>query len=197
MRNLLLALALTALALPVVASAEDLTLRCDYPVRPDDTVQTLLERFKGHAEVGEVSLIEETEPGVILYPDDPQRRIEIILDDPDKTHPGMITVYGEKSLWRGPAGLRMGSSLSDVVKANGKPVTIPGFDWDLGNSVFDDGGALRGLMGEGCAFYVELKLTVDVSNADAAEILGDRMVTSDNPAVKRAKPVVNVMRISW
>jgi hypothetical protein len=82
-----------------------------------------------------------SEPGTILFPNDPQRRIEILWkDDSTKLAPRFLAIYGKSSLWNTVHGISLGTSLKELEKLNGHPFSVAVgtdqtgwvFSWDGG-----------------------------------------------------------------
>src|SRR6185312_7869023 len=67
---------------------------------------------------------------VVLYPDDPSRRLEIAFWDDAQTAVESVTAGPGGAAWTGPLGLHAGSSLAEVVAANGREIVLSGFGWD-------------------------------------------------------------------
>jgi len=155
-------------------------------------------REKG-AKVGDVYVADSLESGVRLFPDEGGREIDVTFSDEKMTHVEFVMTV-DKSTWSGPSGLRLGSPMADVVAANkGRPLKINGFDWDYGGWVSDaNGGPLNGLAGKECAFGVKLDTTAALSENDGDKIIGEGVtVTSTDPLVIRAKPVISEMSIMF
>lgn len=124
------------------------TIRCDYPVDRDSSAETLLRRFGDNAVRGTVMGREGEEyPGVILWPDDPGRRLDVFFSDPDLTEVEAV-VMRENSMWliappvtRNPEGgqllIGIGSTIRDIERANLGPFRFYGFGWDFGGNIVD------------------------------------------------------------
>ncbi|MGB6632343.1 MAG: hypothetical protein WBE52_13985, partial [Terriglobales bacterium] len=64
----------------------------------------------------------EMQSGTFLFPEDPQRQIEILWKDPDhKTAPESAQILGKKSLWHGVHGITLGTSVRELERLNGRP----------------------------------------------------------------------------
>jgi hypothetical protein len=67
----------------------------------------------------------------VLFAKDPTRRLEFEWLDPNgRTCPTNIFVSGEKNRWLAPYGVRIGTTLADLTKRNGKPFPVYGFNPD-------------------------------------------------------------------
>lgn len=187
-------------AAPGVAEpfAEDWTLPGAFD--PTDTRESLERRF-GKANVRAQTLAAaegEEVPGLLVFPDDPQRRLEIGLDgDAPDARISAITVRDRDTRWR-MQGLRPGMSLDELVAANGAPVSFYGFSWDYGGSVDDwHGGSLANPVGAPSFHHVAL----EPASADDADALpqGDASFRSDDAQWPRlgARVVVGEISVSW
>lgn len=152
----------------------------------------------------------ETMPGTIIYPNDPERKIEIIWRNAnDRGVPATIIVRGQRSKWRTSQGISLGTSLKQLEVLNGKVFTLAGFGWDYGGTVLDfNEGAL---CKSGFCNAVEkgiikprkilLRLDAAVNRSDEAvfkdyrSVSGDRSFSSGNPAMIRLNPTVYEMNV--
>lgn len=113
---------------------------------PDSTADSLRQTFgAANVQIGEVPGAEgETSRGVILFSDDATRRAYLYFQDADKLHGLLqVRVFEPESQWHMDDGIKIGTTLADLVKRNGKPITFSGFGWDYGGAVQDlHGGTL-------------------------------------------------------
>lgn len=112
-------------------------------LRPDDTLASARSRL-GAAQVAEEELPGaegETSSGWRLYPDDPERSIEVWLNEAGR--PQALFVRGAKSIWVRADGVRLGMTSAELQAKNGRPFKFFGFEWDYGGAISDwRGGAL-------------------------------------------------------
>ena len=118
-------------------------------------------------------------PGILLYPDT-KHEVEVLLDEDN--YPIMYRVNTEDSEWATPQGIRVGSTLTELIAANGKDFKFFGFDWDYGGTVtnwqdgkFEDQGLLIRLGYEG-----ELDPHIEANLA----MIGDQEVSTTLPVVQ-------------
>jgi len=82
--------------------------------------------------------------GAVLYPGDTKKRIELAWDDTlTKSRPRWARVRNAASWWHTPAGVRVGTTLLDLEKLNGRAFTVSSFrsgerrilvrSWNKGN----------------------------------------------------------------
>ena len=128
-----------------------------------------------------------------LFPNDPRRRLEVWWSNPNRTGTYLIDIAG-KSIWTGPRGLRLGLTLEQLEKLNGKPFKMKGFDQDDVASVSSwDGGALASLEG-GCKAGVSLHTN---SSGAASELPAKDEYSSNDPALRKVKPTVSEILIGY
>ncbi len=179
-------------------SAPRTDLACDFPVDgARDTAASVLARFGKDARRATIAGPEGMElAGVVLWPGDPAREVELIIDDERPgEHIAGLRVSGEKAQWTA-AGLGIGEPLARVVAANGAPIGFWGFGWDYGGYVSDMGkGRLEQLPG-GCT----LGLRLDLDPGDPGEgegLMGDTQIRSDARAVAGRHIFVNEISLNW
>ncbi|GAB3103768.1 hypothetical protein [Lysobacter terrae] len=133
---------------PVAAKADEATASLVLPgsFAPDSTPDSLRQTFgAANVQIGDVPGAEgESSRGVILFPDDATRRAYLYFQDADKLHGLLqVRVFEPESQWRMGDGIKIGTTLAELAKRNGKPITFSGFGWDYGGAVQDlHGGAL-------------------------------------------------------
>jgi len=174
---------LTAAGTVDTERADELT--CSYPVTADDTPASLKQRFGDAARVETIYGPEGIElPGVALWPDDPERRVEVVFSEEGERLLSFAGISGEKSAWR-LAGLALGDPLASAQRANGRPFELWGFSWDYGGYASDlRGGKLAALPG-GCRAIVRFDLPE--SSDPPSEVLGEVRLASDDPLLAGAE----------
>jgi hypothetical protein len=145
----------------------------------------------------------ESEPGTVIFPDDPARRLVILWSNLEKkARPLAARIDGAGSQWKTAEGVSVGSALKTVEQLNGKPFLLYGFGWDYGGQLVDsNGGALKDLPHEdpeGGFRGGDLLLTFQPDpTADASEVLGDGTFSSDHPAMQALDPKVSVIVVNF
>lgn len=129
---------------------------------------------------------------VVLYPDDPARRLVIAFWDDAQTAVESVTADARATAWTGPLGLHPGASLAEVVTANGSNFALSGFGWDYGGYLTHAWGGRLTPAG-GCAVQVRFGLPGKAPNA----IAGERDLNSTLPAVRAANPRIDRLSIGW
>lgn len=137
----------------------------------------------------------ETQQATILYPDDPQRRLEIFwADAAAKRRPATIRTREDGSGWR-VAGIGVGSTLSDVVAVNGSPFKLSGFGWDYGGLVLDWAG---GRLAKAGAPDCRIQITFSPTGPTPDRLMGDGAeINSDDADLAASQPVVAEIGIGW
>ena len=186
-------------ASPTVAS-QDWTL--PGTLGPLTTRQALEARF-GKANVREETFDGAegigTYPALVLFPDDPSQRLELVLDAEDKDAPIQeLRVRAPGSRWRDASGLRMGMTLSELVALNGAPISFYGLEWDYGGTVQDwHGGRLANAAGG--ALFRRVTLGARAGTSPDAVPVGDSVFRSDDPRLAGVGNALEVAEfgISW
>jgi hypothetical protein len=141
-----------------------------------------------------------SEPGNILFSNDPKRRLEVLWhDSARRSRPSSIRVAPE-AIWRidVPGALppiRHGMMLAEVEEANGRPFEILGFGWDRGGHAGNWKGGRLAKPDGGC----ELSLRFDPEPGFLAmdAISGDRPFSSADARMRAVRPVVVEIRLNW
>lgn len=142
------------------------------------------------------------DPGVVLFPNDSTRRAYVSFHEPKaRTDVARIEIRDADSRWRGKHGVRIGMTLAELRRVNGKPFMLSGFDaerrgavQDAWSPALDENDATLGALdvteGEHMYFNVDLGLKGDVPT-DAFPH-DEVQISSDDPAYPRLGEVVVV-----
>lgn len=171
--------------------------------RPSMTMADLKTRFGDDKVVpDQVPLGEgQTEPGALIYPDDPSRRAYVHFVDghPEGTI-SAIYVRGLESIWRGPLGLRLGISSIDLERINGRSFRFLGFGWDYAGYVSNwaDGNLAHALLAPGqLALRLEPPALAPGEVLPAAYPMGEAEAASDLAIVRKLPPVLVEMGLAF
>jgi hypothetical protein len=127
-----------------------------------------------------------------VFPDQPEKRVEVFWSQEDPKKVQIIQIHGAKSEWKTAQGVTLGTTLQELEKINGKPFDIMGLGWDFGGTVSDwKGGALQGMTLR-CD-----EPTGQISEEESASISGDQVVQSNLPAMQKANPRVTKIVVSF
>jgi len=84
----------------------------------------------------------DTDTATVLFPKDPERRIEILWQDREKeAYPSSVTISGKASRWHAVHGISLGMLYSELARINGKSFPIS-WGTDQGNVVLSWNGGL-------------------------------------------------------
>ena len=181
-------------------SAEDWTL--------PGTLGPLTTRLELEARFGKANLREErfdgpegegSYPALVLYPDDPRKRLELLLDAGNPDAPIQeLRVPSADSQWRDTSGVRTGMTLAELVALNGAPISFYGLDWDYGGAVQDwHGGKLANAVD--ADVFRRVALVARDGASDARLPQGDGSFRSDDaryPTIGKDL-MVGELGISW
>ncbi len=138
----------------------------------------------------------ETVPGAVIYPNDPNRRLEIAWKNAKlKKNPEYVQFSGEKSLWKITNGITLGTSLKTIERINGGRFTLLGFEWDYSGTVVSwNGGKLSRIFGKQSEL-VTLRLNPQnyddkALQKDLEAVVGDGEFSSKNQSMQRINPQV-------
>src|SRR5579863_5099446 len=84
----------------------------------------------------------DTDTATVVFPKDPERRIEILWQDHDKkASPSSVSISGKASCWHAVHGISLGMSFRELEHLNGRPFSIS-WGTDQGNVVLSWKGGL-------------------------------------------------------
>ncbi len=93
------------------------------------------------------------------------------------------------------AGLKLGSSLADVIKANGGKFEISGFEWDYGGYITNlKGGKLSSLEG-GC--MVTIRFNPPEGKEVPSALSGEKSIASSDAKLAKLNPRVSDIQLGW
>ena len=199
MRRFSLAFAVTFLAAASAHAAGDTKpteeLNCSNIVKAGDTAKTIAARYKGETAIEETTGAEgATAKALAIYPKDPARKLFVSFFDDEMTKLSAIGPAEGASHWT-IAGLKLGSSLADVIKANGGKFDISGFEWDYGGYVTDlKGGKLSSLDG-GCV--VTIRFNPPEGGQVPSALSGEKSIASSDAKLAKLNPHVSDIQLGW
>lgn len=154
--------------------------------RASESLESLQERFgAANVRVEEIPLAEgEMTRGAVLFPDDPSRRAYVHFVDTENLRGlELIRIVDPESTWSLGEGLRMGTTLAELVARNGAPIDFSGFGWDYGGAIAGfRGGTLepRSAHGAQTGFRLSPRPGLDPERENALPN-GDATFSSDDP----------------
>ena len=196
MFGIMLAIIVAALPARAAQAPAPLHFDCMGPVTQTTPAAAILTRFGREARRGDVTGADgRLARGVILYPDDPSRRLEIAFWDDAQTVVSSVTADARAKAWTGPLGLHAGSTLAEVIAVNGHNFSLSGFDWLYGGYITSLwNGRLLKLDG-GCAVQIRFDLPANAKPSKA--IVGEHDLNSTLADVKAAGPRIDRLSIGW
>ena len=74
--------------------------------------------------------------GTVLFAEDPSARVEILWKErAAKRTPEWVSIRGNSSRWRSPAGITLGTDLLTIEKLNRRPFRLVGLSSDVSGTV--------------------------------------------------------------
>jgi hypothetical protein len=172
--------------------------------RASESLESLQARFgAANVRVEEIPVAEgEMTRGAVLFPDDPSRRAYVhFVDSEHLTGLSYIRIVDPESTWSLGEGLRMGTTLAELVARNGAPIEFSGFGWDYGGAIAGfRGGALepRSAQGAQTGFRLSPRPGLDPALENALPN-GDTTFSSDDPqfADIGTSVVIGELTLAW
>lgn len=198
-RGLVLIIAGLAMAQPLAGKtvqSSRTAITCNWPVSQFDSARDVLRRFGRQARMADIGIGEgETERGVVLYPNDPRRRIEILFWGPARHAPSSVRFSGEGALWT-VWGIRLGDRLESVRQRNGRAFTLQQFGADYGGTLQSlEGGSLEPGQRLDCAPWMVFASAADAQYPES--LTGDGTISSDHPDMGKARARVEILGLSF
>jgi hypothetical protein len=134
--------------------------------------------------------------GTVLFGKDPNTRLEIFWrDTPGKRNPEWVSVRGDRSRWRTPAGVTLGTHLRMLQTLNAGPFRLLGFGTDVSGTVMSwSNGRLAAQDSAECRVRLRLGLaresTRDGRSPLFRQLIGEREFSSGHPAMQSLNPSV-------
>jgi len=133
----------------------------------------------------------------VLFAKDPKRRLEVWWSKPASRSDTHLIVINGDSDWIAPGELRLGLTLAELEKLNGKPFKLLGFDKDNVATLSDwNGGQLSALPG-GCKVGLNLRADPKTPAAALSALPADRAFTSADAALRAANPTVSEILVAY
>ena len=125
--------------------------------------------------------------GSVFFKDTPSYFFIKWKDTVNFKYPEWLEIHGDNSVWTLANGVKIGTTLSELVKLNGKSFTFTGFDWDYGGYATFEKGKLE----NDCysiRLYYDYK---DLFENEWNQIVGDKIISTNNPVLKKVNVYVD------
>ena len=154
-----------------------------------DTSAADLRRIYGHdrLKLGSIVGEEGPEPVSEIYDDSGSMIMSIIWANFEKKEkPTTVRLYGDQ--WRTREGVRLGTSLKEIERINGGPVSITGWGWDYAGTIVNyKGGSLSHYER---ALFLRLSGGNELSPTESQLLIGDANRTSSDNLIQKKNPTV-------
>jgi len=133
----------------------------------------------------------------VLFAKDPKRRLEVWWSRPASRSDTHLIVINGGSDWIAPGDLRLGLTLPELERLNGKPFKLLGFDKDNVATLSNwNGGELAALPG-GCKVGISLHAALTAPAAAIGALPADREFTSSDAALRAVNPTVSEILVAY
>jgi len=110
-----------------------------------------------------------------------ERELEIVWDPENEAKKVVFDVRITGTAWKFENGLKVGMTIKEVEKINGKPFKIAGFSWDYGGYANFEGGKLS----------AKVTIRFNPSTDEVPDyLMGDKQISSGDKKLRAVKPVV-------
>jgi|GEM_PF-1789880 len=127
--------------------------------------------------------------GTVVFPNS-NNELQIFWQNEDFENIRQITISKPGSDWHVHGGIHIGTSIEEVMKINGRPFEMTGFQWDYAGTTLNwQGGNL----------HSSIKLVFDYTGEISIYpfLIGDKVVSSDNSSLLKLQPRVRKIIVSF
>jgi hypothetical protein len=133
----------------------------------------------------------------VLFAKDPKRRLEVWWSNSASRSDTHLIVINGGSDWIAPGDLRLGLTLTDLEKLNGKPFKLSGFDKTNVATLTDwSGGELAAPAG-GCKVGISLRAALTAPVSALSALPADRVFTSSEASLRAVNPTVSEILVGY
>jgi len=133
----------------------------------------------------------------VLFAKDPKRRLEVWWSQPSSRSDTHLIVINGGSDWVGPGELRLGLTLADLERLNGKPFKLLGFDKNNVATLSNwNGGTLAGPPG-GCKVGISLRPAPNAPGSAINALPADREFSSNDASLRAVNPTVSEILVAY
>ncbi len=129
----------------------------------------------------------------ILFAKDRARELLVEWRDTATRSRPIYIGFSGRSEWIGPLGVRLGATIEEIQKLNGKPFRLNGFGWDLGgNAAFEKNDGKLGDLEGGCQYGFTFEPTAEglPLGGKYRSLSGNRDLFSDMPLLHEVRPAI-------
>ena len=135
-------------------------------------------------------------PASVIFPDDPQQRLEVWWKNATSSGTYLIVINGQSD-WTAPSGLRLGLTLVELEKLNHKSFKLWGFDKNGIAATSDWGGGEFASLAGGCKPSLSLRADPKVSAKIIGALSPNKEYASSNSQMRAAKPIVSEILLGY
>lgn len=129
---------------------------------------------------------EGTYPNTLLFPETGNEVVFVWDDTILLSKLSFIRIRGARSDWQTAEGIKLGTTLKELEKLNGKPFSFYGFGWDYSGFVnWQEGTLQKRKIG------AQLMLPGETVPKEFEALLGDQEMKSSDALAQKANPVVD------
>jgi hypothetical protein len=133
----------------------------------------------------------------VVFAKDPKRRLEVWWSKPSNRSDTHLIVINGTSEWTGPGELRLGLTLAELERVNGKPFKLSGFDKSNVATLSNwNGGTLASLAG-GCKVGISLRAASTAAASAISVLPADREFSSGDAALRAVNPTVSEILVAY
>lgn len=178
------------------------------PITKDTSEKELIKIF-GSQNVKQVKVDVgegETQPGTVIFPNDPQKKAFILWRDAaTRQGPETIRINSKGSLWKTDRGITIGTSLKTIEGLNGGAFALAGFGWDYGGTVLHANGGKISELGSAAGEEItgrSLLLRLEPAKAlqkgpEYRKVSSDAKFLSSNSSMQKLNPQVYEMIVEF
>lgn len=178
------------------------------PITKDTSEKQLIKIF-GSRNVQQVKVDVgegETQPGTVIFPNDPQKKAFILWRDAaTRQGPETVRINSKGSLWKTDRGITIGTSLKTIEGLNGGAFALAGFGWDYGGTVLHANGGKITELGSAAGEEItgrSLLLRLEPAKAlqrgpDYRKVSSDASFLSSHRSMQKLNPQVYEMIVEF
>jgi hypothetical protein len=173
-------------------------INCSGPFAKDSSMLSLATAFGSkNVTYTEIQVAGSKVGTTIIFPKDPKRRLEVWWSNLANRSGTYLILINGQSTWTAPGGMRLGLTLAQLEKLNGKPFKLKGFDKDNVATVSDwDGGKLATVPG-GCKSGLSLHADPKAAADEVSALPADHEYNSDDTKMRAVKLTVSEILIGY